>query len=64
MPKRFTPAGREFGQLRPQPFVWNKSIQAYPTFLVPSSKLKDAPQIDPTIIVHPSCHSKSKGQDV
>jgi hypothetical protein len=61
MPKKFTPTEREFGKLRPQPFVWNKSIQAYPTLLIPSSKLKDAPQIDPPIIGHPLWRSKSEG---
>ena len=61
MPKKFTPSEREFGKLRLQPFVWNKSILAYPTFLVPWSKLKDPSQIDPRITDHPPWRRPSEG---
>jgi hypothetical protein len=77
MPDKFAQRAPEQGRLRPQPFLWNKSIQgdttipAIPRLIQRDTTIPAAPrlkmndhQIDPKIILHPPWRSQSKGQDV
>ena len=64
MPKDFTEqAPPQLGQLKPQPFLWNKSILPHPGLFAPRP-IRDNRQIDPKIIVRPPWQSQSKGRDV
>jgi hypothetical protein len=62
MPDKFAQPAPDLDKLRPQPFEWNKLFPGRPSPLTPRPR-RDAPQIDPKIILHPPWHGQSKGRD-
>jgi hypothetical protein len=61
MPDEFSEHAPQLGKLKPQPFLWNKSIPN-PVLVVPRLKQNNQ-QIDPKIIIRPPGRSQPKGQD-
>ncbi len=62
LPENFTQQPPRWGELKPQPFRWNRLLLP-PNIVNPRPRLNN-PQIDPKIIIRPPWHAQSKGHDV